>query len=65
LLSVLTFLIPDYINNKYDYSLYKLICDNLGLANIIVKSKDNLTIVGIVNLEWLYIRLAQLFGSAL
>jgi hypothetical protein len=57
-LSVLTFLILDYINNKYNYSLYKLICNDLGLTNMIVKSKDDLTIVRIINLKWSYIRLA-------
>jgi hypothetical protein len=31
---------------------------------MIVKSKDDLTIVGMVDLEWSYIGPAQLFGSA-
>ena len=51
-------MIPDYVNKKYDHGPFKLICDDLGLANMIVKSKEDLTIVGIVDLEWSYIGLA-------
>ncbi|KAF1361312.1 hypothetical protein EJ07DRAFT_164389 [Lizonia empirigonia] len=57
-------LIPDFINPKYDRGKFKLICDDLGLANLIVRSKENLTVVGVVDLEWSYIGPAQLFGSA-
>jgi hypothetical protein len=56
-------LIPDHIEKKYDNGPFKLICDDLGLANMIVKSKDDLTIIGLVDLEWSYIGPAQLFGS--
>ena len=45
--------------------LFKLLCDDFGLANMIVRSKDDLTIVGVVDLEWSYAGPAQLFGSAL
>jgi len=45
--------------------LFKLLCDDFGLANMIVRSKDDLTIVGVVDLEWSYTGPAQLFGSAL
>jgi hypothetical protein len=34
------------------------------LANLIVRSKEDLTVVGVVDLEWSYIGPAQLFGSA-
>lgn len=43
---------------------YKLVCDDLGLANLIVRSADDLTVVGVVDLEWSYAGPAQLFGSA-
>jgi len=33
-------------------------------VNLIVRSKDDLTIVGVIDLEWSYIGPAQLFGSA-
>ncbi|KUJ07302.1 uncharacterized protein LY89DRAFT_677923 [Mollisia scopiformis] len=62
--SVLKSLIPDYIDMEYDRGPFKLICDDLGLANMIVKSKEDLTIIGMVDLEWSYIGPAQLFGSA-
>ncbi len=41
-----------------------MICDDLGLANLMVRSRDDLTVVGVVDLEWSYVGPAQLFGSA-
>lgn len=61
---ILKTLIPDLVNANYDYGKFKLICDDLGLANLIVRGKEDLTIVGVVDLEWSYIGPAQLFGSA-
>ncbi|KAF9894734.1 hypothetical protein FE257_006624 [Aspergillus nanangensis] len=61
---ILKALIPELINTKYDYGKFKLICDDLGLANLIIRGKEDLTVVGIVDLEWSYIGPAQLFGSA-
>lgn len=52
------------IHAKYDRCKFKLICDDLGLANLIVRSREDLTVVGVVDLEWSYIGPAQLFGSA-
>ncbi|EEP75923.1 predicted protein [Uncinocarpus reesii 1704] len=60
----LKILIPDLVNAKYDHCKFKLICDDLGLANLIVRSKEDLTVIGVVDLEWSYIGPAQLFGSA-
>jgi hypothetical protein len=57
-------LIPSLVNVKYDCCRFKLICDDLGLANLIVRSKEDLTVVGVIDLEWSYIGPAQLFGSA-
>lgn len=57
-------LIPDLIDKNYDHHKFKLICDDLGLANLIVRSREDLTVVGVVDLEWSYIGPAQLFGSA-
>jgi len=61
---VLRSIIPDLIHTNYDRGKFKLICDDLGLSNLIVKSKEDLTIVGVVDLEWSYVGPAQLFGSA-
>ncbi|OAT03176.1 uncharacterized protein BDCG_17964 [Blastomyces dermatitidis ER-3] len=61
---VLKALIPDLVNAKYDRCKFKLICDDLGLANLIVRSKKDLTVIGVVDLEWSYVGPAQLFGSA-
>lgn len=36
--------------------------DDFGLANVIVRSKDDLTITGVVDIEWVYTGPAQLFG---
>lgn len=57
-------LIPEYVNEQYDRGPFKLVCDDLGLANLIVKSDEDLTIVGVVDLEWSYVGPAQLFASA-
>lgn len=57
-------LIPNLINSRYNCGKFKLICDDLGLANLIVKSKDDFTVIGVVDLEWSYIGPAQLFGTA-
>ncbi|KAK7413883.1 hypothetical protein QQX98_007224 [Neonectria punicea] len=63
-LQVLRSLIPDFIYKDYDRSNFKIIYDDLGLANLIVRSRQNLTVIGVVDLEWSYIGPAQLFGSA-
>ncbi|PVH77767.1 hypothetical protein DL98DRAFT_591014 [Cadophora sp. DSE1049] len=41
-------LIPDFVRKNYDKGPFKLLCDDFGLANMIVRSKDNLTIVGLL-----------------
>lgn len=51
-------------NTTYDKGPFKLICDDMGPANVLVKSKDDLTITGVIDLEWVYAGPAQLFGSA-
>lgn len=61
---VLKSLIHDFVNAKYDRCKFKLICDDLGLANLIVRGREDLTVVGVVDLEWSYVGPAQLFGSA-
>lgn len=52
------------VNAKYDRGKFKLICDDFGLGNLLVRSGEDLTVVGVVDLEWSYIGPAQLFGSA-
>ena len=56
--------IPQFVKEDYNYGPGKLICDDLGLTNLLVKSKDDLTIIEIVNIEWSYLGPAQLFRSA-
>ncbi|KAF2728278.1 hypothetical protein EJ04DRAFT_591941 [Polyplosphaeria fusca] len=57
-------IITDFIHDEYDRTKFKIVCDDLGLANLIVKSREDLTVIGVVDLEWSYIGPAQLFGSA-
>lgn len=38
----------------YNHGPYKLICDDFGLASVTIRSEDDLTIVGVVDLELLY-----------
>jgi hypothetical protein len=52
------------VNDEFDHGPFKLICDDLGLTNLILKSKDDFTVVGVVDLEWSYIGPAQLAASA-
>ncbi|RSL55196.1 hypothetical protein CEP53_007176 [Fusarium sp. AF-6] len=61
---VLKSLVPRMVNGGYDRGPFKLICDDFGLASLILKSKDDLTVVEVVDLEWSYIGPAQLFTSA-
>ncbi|KAL4972142.1 phosphotransferase enzyme family protein [Aspergillus desertorum] len=63
-LNVLKSLIPELTHTTYDCGPFKLIWDDFGLANVIVRGKDDLTITGVVDLEWVYAGPAQLFGSA-
>ncbi len=48
-------LLPHFVEEDYDHGPFKLICDDLGLANLIVKSEEDLTVVGVVDFEWSYI----------
>ncbi|RDW67225.1 phosphotransferase family protein [Aspergillus mulundensis] len=61
---VLEGLVPDFVHPKYNHGKFKLICDDLGLANLIVRGREDLTVIGVVDLEWSYIGPTQLFGSA-
>ncbi|KAJ5729042.1 uncharacterized protein N7483_003550 [Penicillium malachiteum] len=54
----------DFTNQKYNTGKFKLICDDLGLANLIVRSETDLTVVGVIDLEWSYAGPAQIAGSA-
>ena len=57
-------LIPELTNTTYDKGPFKLICDDMGPANVMVRSKDDLTITSMIDLEWVYTGPAQLFASA-
>ncbi|KAJ5573983.1 uncharacterized protein N7459_008410 [Penicillium hispanicum] len=63
-LQILGSMMPSMIHQQYEQGPFKLICDDLGPANVIVKSRNDLTIVGVVDLEWVYAGPAQLFASA-
>ncbi|KAL4876459.1 hypothetical protein BJY04DRAFT_231631 [Aspergillus karnatakaensis] len=49
---VLEGLVPDFVHPKYDHCKFKLIYDNLGLANLIIHGKEDLTVVRVVDLEY-------------
>ncbi|KAM0415686.1 hypothetical protein ACHAPT_013357 [Fusarium lateritium] len=53
-----------FIHPDHDDGPFKLICDDLSLANVLVRSEDDLTILGLVDFEWSYVGPAQLSGSA-
>lgn len=52
------------MNTEYEKGPFKLICDDFGPANMIVRSREDFIIVGVVELEWVYAGPAQLFASA-
>ncbi len=56
-------LIPSFVPAGYDQGPYKLLCDDFGLSNIIVRGQNDLAFVGMVDLEWSYAGPAQLFAS--
>lgn len=56
-------LVPEFVHKDYDRANFKLICDDLGLANLMVRSRQDLTVIGVVDLEWSYVGPAQLFGT--
>lgn len=51
------------MNTEYEKGPFKLICDDFSPANMIVRSREYLIIVGVVELEWVYAGPAQLFAS--
>jgi hypothetical protein len=63
-LKILKSMIPEMVNESYNQGPFKLICDDFSPANVIVKVEHDLTIVGVVDLEWVYAGPAQLFASA-
>lgn len=63
-LDLLESLLPQLVEPSYEHGPFKLICDDFGLGNLIVKSCDDLTVIGVVDLEWSYAGPAQLFASA-
>ncbi|PIG79058.1 hypothetical protein AARAC_008064 [Aspergillus arachidicola] len=63
-LKILESPILELVNTTYYRGPFKLIYDDFGLGNVIVRSKDDLTITGVVDMKWVYAGPAQLFGSA-
>lgn len=57
-------LIPELTNTTYDQGPFRPICDDTGPPNVMVRSKDDLIITGVIDLEWVYAGPAQLFASA-
>ncbi|KAF2254506.1 hypothetical protein BU26DRAFT_416999 [Trematosphaeria pertusa] len=61
---VLKSLTDRHVWPEYNEGPFKLICDDLGLANMIVDSREKLKITGVVDFEWSYTGPAQLLGTA-
>ncbi|KAL4955158.1 hypothetical protein BDW69DRAFT_193447 [Aspergillus filifer] len=62
-LDILRSLMRDLVHSHCDRGPYKLIYDDFGLGNMIVKSRDDPTIVGVIDFEWVYAGPAQVFAS--
>ncbi|OAA65296.1 Protein kinase-like domain protein [Niveomyces insectorum RCEF 264] len=61
---VLMSLAARHVWPDYDRGPFKLICDDFGPANMLVDNKQDLNIVGVVDLEWSYSGPAQLLATA-
>lgn len=61
--SVLDTLIPRFVVPDLDNGPFKLICNDFGLANMIVNNAEDLTIVAVIDWEWSYAGPLQLFWS--
>ncbi len=61
---VLKSMIPHFVEPDYDQGPFKLVCDDLGMPNVLFRSEEDLTPVGVVDWEWSYVGPAQLAGSA-
>ncbi len=57
-------LVPGWVNKKYNHGPFKLVLDDVGLSSVLVRSKDDLTIVGMFDLEWIQVAPAQMAATA-
>jgi hypothetical protein len=65
LFNALHALIPNFVWKDYNRGPFKLLYNDFSLANIIIRSRDDPTIIRVIDLKWLYTGPIQLFGSAL
>ncbi|CAK7198482.1 hypothetical protein SEUCBS139899_001143 [Sporothrix eucalyptigena] len=62
---VLQAVLPEFIiPGTEDSGAFKFFCDDLGLRNVLYRSKDDLTPVAVIDWEWSYAAPVQLAGSA-
>ena len=40
---------------EYDNGPFKLVCKDFSLVDMIVNSEEDLTIIGVVDLKWVYV----------
>lgn len=57
-------LAPGWVDKKHDRGPFKLVLDDVVLASAMVRSKDDLTIVGMFDLEWVLVAPAQMAATA-
>jgi hypothetical protein len=56
-------MVRDFVHQDTAKGPFKLISKDFGLSNILVKSEDDLTIMGVIDLKWSYASPAQLAAS--
>lgn len=56
-------ILPRFINDKYDRTEFRLVCDDLRYGNMIVNNATDLKIVAVIDWEWTYSAPYQLFIS--
>ncbi|KAK3366662.1 hypothetical protein B0T24DRAFT_366436 [Lasiosphaeria ovina] len=60
LYKVLKTLIKRHVWPEFSQGPFKLLCDDIGPANMLVNNEQELKIVGVVDVEWSYVAPAQL-----
>ncbi|TLD27959.1 phosphotransferase enzyme family protein [Venturia nashicola] len=61
--NALRIVVRDFVHQDTAKGPFKLVSEDFGLSNILVRTEDDLTIVGVVDLEWSYAGPAQLAAS--
>ncbi|RDW63221.1 phosphotransferase family protein [Aspergillus mulundensis] len=60
---IFTAIVPRFVDSKYDYGPFKLICDDFRFGNMLVNNAQELKIVAVLDWEWAYAAPFQMLYS--